>query len=84
MPFLVTYYRTDGVRYIHIKDMRHYQHWSHHTEFRPEKGTYLFTRDQANDILRENGWTNFPIIKAEFISPEVEELLPTRRKIGHI
>lgn len=44
-------------------------------------GKYLFTRDQAQEIVDVNGWNMSVRVKIEYVPPEVLIFAPRRRKI---
>ncbi len=81
MPFVIMY----GAQTLHIKHRDFnkgiYTKGSFYYGGFHLCGKYLFTREQAQEIVDVNGWSMSARVKIEYAPPEVLIFAPKRRKI---
>lgn len=83
MPYVIKYTSSPKVRpnYLHIPDMEYVTQWRLLPNFNAKIGKYLFTRDEALDILERNFWGESPALKIEFFIEDVPVLESKERGI---
>lgn len=83
MPYVIKYTSSPEVRpsYIHIPNMEWVTNWRRLTNFNAKIGKYLFTHDEALDILDQNHWQENELLKIEFYIEDVPVLESKERGI---